>query len=154
MTALETLPACRFEVGESFRKDLSFDVDSIRRFAQMLGDTNPLHHDEALARTTRFGGLIASGPHYSALMMGAVAEFLTQRGAALGLDFTFRFHKAVYAGSTMVLTWRIVEIEPKPSLRGHIVKLVGELVASDGAVAVSATSTGVVMLYDALLATG
>ncbi|AFR20433.1 MaoC domain-containing protein [Burkholderia pseudomallei BPC006] len=74
---------------------------------------NPLHHDEALAETARFGGRIVSGTHYSARMMGMVATFapfLGERRAALGLglglEFEFGFRKALAAGDTVTMTWR------------------------------------------------
>jgi hypothetical protein len=93
------LPPCVFEVSETFRREITFDAGSIRDFATMSGDTNPLHHDEAYASTTRFSGLIASGGHCTALMMGAVADYMTKEGDALGLEFSFRFLKAVPAGA-------------------------------------------------------
>jgi acyl dehydratase len=154
MNADWTPPPCPFEIGETFQQSLIFDVESIRLFATMVGDTNPLHHDEDYARKTRFGGLIASGGHYSALMMGAVAKNLAMRSAGLGLEFTFQFRKAVHAGSIMKLEWRIVEIEPKASLNGHILTLEGKLIAPNGIVAVCATSKGVVMPLDRLQSSG
>ncbi len=145
-----SLPACAFEIGESFRRELVFDADSIRQFAAMCGDTNPLHHDEAYARTTRFGGLIASGGHYSALMMGAVADYMTKKSDALGLEFNFRFLKAVPAGSRLTLVWTVRGIEPKPRLHGHILSLEGELQGPDGTIYVSATSKGLAVSGDRL----
>lgn len=145
-----SLSPCVFEVGESFRRELVFDADSIRQFATMSGDTNPLHHDEAYARTTRFGGLIASGGHCSALMMGAVADYMTKKGDALGLEFNFRFLKAVPAGASLTLLWTVAGIEPKPRLKGHILSLEGELRGSDGAVFVSASSKGLAVAGDRL----
>ena len=139
------LPPCIFELGESFRRELSFDADSIRHFATMCGDTNPLHHDEAYARGTRFGGLIASGGHYSALMMGAVAEYLTSRGGSVGLEFSFAFKKAVPAGSRLMLTWTITEVTPKESLGGYLLRLEGVLSDSDGALHVRATCKALAM---------
>lgn len=73
-----------FAVGDSFSKTLVFDKESIRSFATVAGDTNPLHHDEEVAAASRFGGLIASGPHFTALMMGVVAQNVTRSGQALG----------------------------------------------------------------------
>ena len=40
---------------------LLYDVDKwhIQRFAEAIGDPNPLYQDEAAARKTRYGGIIA-----------------------------------------------------------------------------------------------
>ncbi|CAJ3558059.1 MaoC family dehydratase [Burkholderia pseudomallei] len=88
-------------------------MNAVRRFAALAGGMNPLHHDEALAETARFGGRIVSGTHYSARMMGMVATFapfLGERRAALGLglglEFEFGFRKALAAGDTVTMTWR------------------------------------------------
>ncbi|CAJ9574773.1 MaoC family dehydratase [Burkholderia pseudomallei] len=88
-------------------------MNAVRRFAALAGGMNPLHHDEALAETARFGGRIVSGTHYSARMMGMVATFATflgERRAALGLglglEFEFSFRKALAAGDTVTMTWR------------------------------------------------
>ncbi|CAJ4237667.1 acyl dehydratase MaoC [Burkholderia pseudomallei] len=105
--------SCRFD--ETVSKIVTFDMNAVRRFAALAGGMNPLHHDEALAETARFGGRIVSGTHYSARMMGMVATFapfLGERRAALGLglglefEFEFGFRKALAAGDTVTMTWR------------------------------------------------
>jgi acyl dehydratase len=146
------LPPCVFELSETFRREITFDAGSIRDFATMSGDTNPLHHDEAYASTTRFSGLIASGGHCTALMMGAVADYMTKKGDALGLEFNFRFLKAVAAGAELTLVWTVAAIEPKPRLHGHILLLEGELRGPDGTVFVSSTCKGLAIAGDRLTA--
>lgn len=101
--------SCR--VDETVSKIVTFDMNAVRRFAALAGGMNPLHHDEALAETARFGGRIVSGTHYSTRMMGMVATFapfLGERRAALGLglEFEFGFRKALAAGDTVTMTWR------------------------------------------------
>ena len=82
-------------VGERFARRAVFDAASIRRFAAMSDDENPLHRDDAAAAAGPFGRLIASGPHVSSLMMGLDATYLSRRFDALGLEFDFRFVKAI-----------------------------------------------------------
>src|SRR5207245_4800485 len=64
-------PACREEttsvleydnswLGKEFdRYSYSVSKEEIVAFAQSIGDTNPLYTDEAYAKTTPYGGLIA-----------------------------------------------------------------------------------------------
>ena len=130
-----TLP----RVGERFSRRVTFDGDSIRTFATLCGDHNPLHHDAAAAATGPFGTLIASGPHVVALMMGLDATSLSVRGNALGLGFEFRFDKAVREGTQLTLEWMITDITYKSSLAGYVVSVEGRAVDDEGIVYVSAT---------------
>ncbi|MBV9653552.1 MAG: MaoC family dehydratase [Acetobacteraceae bacterium] len=143
------MPDSRFRLGEQFTDQFTFTADSIRAFAASSGDSNPLHHDETFARTTRFGGLIAAAGHYTSLMMGVVARAITSRGPGVGLGFTFRFHRAVHAGETLHLVWTVTGIAPKASL-GHIIDMEGTLSRADGSVSVSATSKNVEMSAESM----
>ena len=131
-------------IGERFSRKVTFDADSIRSFATLCGDANPLHHDEAAAARGRFGTLIASGPQTAALMMGLNATYFCERFDALGLGFSFRFVKAVPAGSSLTLEWTIVRSEHKPALRGYIVSVDGRAVDDDGVVFVTASGENLI----------
>ena len=126
-------------VGDSFDKQVTFDAATISAFALSTGDTNPLHHDAAYAAKTRFGGIIASGSHVTALMMGMVAGYFADKGINVGLDFSFRFQAPVRAGDRITFRWTITSRMPKLSLKGDIVTLEGEAIRENGVVAVSST---------------
>lgn len=120
-----------FREGEGFTRTLIFTPDLVREFSTLGGDTNPLHHDEAYAKASRFGGLIASGGHCTAAMMGPLADFLTSRKDAVGLEFSFKFHRAVPATGDYKLHWEITNITYKPSLKGHLIKFTGSLMQGE-----------------------
>ena len=126
-------------VGESFSKEVQFDAPGIAEFARLCGDTNPLHHDAAYAARSRFGGIIASGPQVTSLMMAAIAAFFASRGPGVGLNFNFRLRSAVRAGEVVTVRWRITGVKEKRSLGGHVIALEGEAVRPDGTTAVAAT---------------
>lgn len=44
---------------EQYTEPFPIDAGMIRRFAEVIGDENPLYFDEAHARTTAFGGIVA-----------------------------------------------------------------------------------------------
>jgi 3-hydroxybutyryl-CoA dehydratase len=127
-------------VGDTFSKQVQFDGGSISSFALLTGDTNPLHHDAAYAAGTRFGGIIASGAHVTALLTGMVAGHFADKGLNVGLDFSFRFQAPVRLDDLVNMRWTMTGRMPKLSLKGDIVTLEGEAVRSDGIAAVSATA--------------
>ena len=133
------------EVGEAFSREVRFDAAGIAAFAAACGDTNPLHHDAAYAAASRFGGIIACGPHVTSLLMAMTAAHFARRGPGVGLGFAFRLRSAVRAGETVVMRWRVTGVTPKASLGGRIVHLEGEVVRPDGTAAVTATGETLAM---------
>jgi acyl dehydratase len=139
-----TPPEVCASVGEAFSRRVTFDAASIRDFATRTGDFNPLHHDDEAAARSPFGGLIVSGPHVAALLLGLTATHFSQRCAPLGLDFTVRFVRAIRAGTTLDLRWTLERLEPKGSLAGHLASLAGQ--ASDDERQVYVRATGLLLL--------
>ncbi len=126
-------------VGETFSKEVHFDTAGIAEFATLCGDINPLHHDAAYAAASRFGGIIASGPQVTSLLMAMIAAFFASRGPGVGLGFNFRLRSAVRANEVVTMRWRVTAVSAKRSLGGHVISLEGEAVRPDGTVAVAAT---------------
>jgi acyl dehydratase len=119
-------------VGDTFSRRHVFTAEDIADFAMRAGDLNPLHHDAEAAAKSRFGGLIASGPQTSALLMGLAAAHLSRDYDTAGLEFTFRFRRAVPAGMEATLAWEITAIEPNAKLRGKIVTCKGAITDAGG----------------------
>jgi acyl dehydratase len=130
--------------GERFHKSIRIDAASIRAFATLCGDMNPLHHDDGAAAAGPFGTLIASGPQLVSLMLGLDATHLSQAGLALGLGFDFKFVKAVPAGTTLTIEWTVARVEHKPSLAGYIVAVDGTMRDARGELYVSARGSNLV----------
>ena len=144
-------PQAKFQVGESVTQHLIFDEPAVRQFALLSGDSNPMHHDKTFAGNTRFGGLIASGAHSSAIMLGMVAAFMTERGASLGLEFSVKFRKAIPVDQPVRIEWIVEAIEPNPKLNGHIITLSGKLYNAQNEVAVEGHAKAASLPPDALL---
>jgi acyl dehydratase len=136
-------------VGERFTDTVHLNAESIRAFANSVGDSNPLHHDEVLAARSRFGRLIASGTHSASLLMALTASYFSRHAQPLGLEFKLHFHKAVCTGDTLELAWTVTRVQPKPSLGGDLVWLDGEARNQRGEVALAATATLLVTDRDA-----
>lgn len=137
-------PDAPFRIGEHVTRHVGFDAESIRRFATLSGDMNPLHHDERAAAAGPFGMLIVSGTQIAALMMGLDATFFSEHHEALGLGFEFRFEKAVPAGAELTLEWAVADATWKASLSGYIVTAEGRAVDDAGTVYVSAIGRNLV----------
>ncbi len=132
-------------IGESFEATLSLPPDSIRHFATLVDDRNPLHHDEAYARASRFGALIASGTQPTAHLMAMIATHFSRYAQPLGLEFGIRLTRAVKANDVITMRWQVIEAKWKASLRGDLVKLAGGALNQAGDTVMKATATIVVM---------
>ncbi len=125
-----------FRVGDTFGSTVTVTDDHLARGAELIGDFNPLHVDEAYARTTRFGGRVLHGVLTSALMSAPFGNLAA--GTALGyLEHNTRFLAPVRPGDTLSITWTVTAVEAKPRHGGGLVAAdctalnqAGELVAT------------------------
>jgi acyl dehydratase len=132
-------------IGESFSSTLALSVDSVKSFATLANDMNPLHHDDAYAAASRFGGLIASGTQPSAHFMALLATHYSTYAQPLGLEFDIKLKKAVYANDTLTITWHVRDAWWKPSLNGDLAQLDGNVVNQHGETVLLGTATILVM---------
>lgn len=132
-------------IGETCSSTLALPAESIKSFATLVNDLNPLHHDDAYAAQSRFGGLIASGTQPTAHFMALLATHFSQSRQPLGLEFDIKLKRAVHAGDTLTLSWRVTAAYWKPSLNGDLATLDGEAVNQRGEVALLGRATILVM---------
>lgn len=136
------------EAGQRFSSSVQLAPDTVSSFAKAAGDYNPIHHDTDYSKTTRFKRPIASGTQTGALLMGATATHFSRHGAMLGLEFTFRFKRPVYADEAVDVEWLIVRVTDSERLQGHLIDLRGRLKKENGETAVGAK--GRVLLVEEL----
>lgn len=109
------------DVGFKFAEPLRLSVEQISTFAELSGDFNPLHHDEEIAKASRFGGIIASGPHSSSLFMASYATHLAPGYLVMGMEFGVQFIAPLRQDTGYKIYWTVTEVIPKPKLNGYIV---------------------------------
>ncbi|OKO83626.1 MaoC family dehydratase [Bradyrhizobium sp. AS23.2] len=118
------------EVGDRTEQELLLDVATIRAGAHLVGDFNPLHHDETVAASSRFGGIIASGAHTSALLAGLATRGFGKKSAddrgGVGVDYSVQFLAPALAGRTFRMEWSVATLERRKS--GTIGRLEGKIV--------------------------
>jgi acyl dehydratase len=140
-----TAPARVVRIGETFGSTLALSPETVKSFATLVNDLNPLHHDDAYAAQSRFGGLIASGTQPTAYFMALLATHFSQYAQPLGLEFDIKLKRAAHARDVLTFEWRVVEAHWKASLNGDLVKLEGTAVNQNGETLVVGRSTILVM---------
>ena len=129
-----------FKVGDVVESGArTITKDEILAFARDF-DPQPFHTDEAAARQTMYGSLIASGWHSGSLMMRLFYDSLFREVASLGspgID-ELRWLKPVRPGDTLTLRSTVLELIPSRSKpdRG-LVRMHCELRNQDGEVVMS-----------------
>ncbi len=143
MTCVESVRlSAGIRVGDRFSKATAFTSDSIREFATLVGDTNPLHHDDNAA--AEFGGVIASGIHTFSAVFAAVLDFLPKENRNIGLEASVKMLRPVRAGDAVRIEWEVDDILDTPKLRGWIITMNGRLVRQDDVVAMTAISKSLI----------
>ncbi len=133
------------KIGETCTATLALTPASVKSFATLVNDLNPLHHDDAYAATSRFGGLIASGTQPSAHFMALLATHFSQYAQPLGLEFDIKLKRAALADDVLTFSWRVEEAWWKASLNGDLVKLSGSAVNQRDETLILGTATILVM---------
>jgi acyl dehydratase len=128
------------DVGYRFERSVCWSKSDVENFATSVGDSNPLHHDEAFAASSRFGGLIASGAQTVAHLMALCASAPLGGRSGVGLEFNFRLVGPARPDDDILLSWHVTAVEESERPNGTIVTLAGDARGSDGRAIVTATA--------------
>lgn len=133
-------------LGETFGKTVRFSAQDIAAFAAACQDSNPLHRDESEAGQSRFGEVIASGPHTASMLMGLAASHFSRRNDGVKrqmvcLNFNFAYKAPVYADEDITLHWLVSSVEWNRKLDGYVVMVDGAASTQRSGVAVISRGT-------------
>lgn len=119
--------------GDKAFRVTTISDDMIRAFANLTGDTNPVHLDEAYAAGTRFGRRIAHGMIAAGLISATLANDLPGPGT-IYLSQTLQFKAPVYPGDTITTMVEVKSARPdKPIVTlGTVCKNQDEVVVLEG----------------------
>ena len=117
---------------------------SIRRFADAVGDPNPLYRDPDAARDAGYGGVIAPPTYLRALMPDpALPPYPRPYAEVLDGGSAWRYFRPVQAGQRISVTWKLADAKEREGRLGPMVIATTELAyrAEDGALAATQRST-------------
>ncbi|MDR2503157.1 MAG: MaoC family dehydratase [Deltaproteobacteria bacterium] len=113
---------------DSISKNITADV--VAKFADVSNDHNPLHLDEAFAKTTRFGQRIAHGMIGAGLISAVHGTLIPGQGAVY-MTQSLKFRAPVFYGDTLTAWAEVKEkIEDKKRvvMKNWVVNQKGETV--------------------------
>ena len=99
------------QTGDTASRTTPITDEMIRLFADLTGDTNPVHLDDAYAAGTRFGRRVAHGMIAAGLISAALANDLPGPGTVY-LSQTLQFKAPVYPGDTITTTVEVKAVRP------------------------------------------
>jgi acyl dehydratase len=117
-------------VGQTATRTLTLTAGHVRTFAELTGDYNPLHFDEAFAAGTRFGRLVVQGGLTTGLLHALVAMDLPGPGTVF-LSQDWKFTAPVYIGDTITAQAEVLSVhaaKPVTQLRFTVRRQDGETV--------------------------
>jgi 3-hydroxybutyryl-CoA dehydratase len=95
--------------GEKASRTCTISDEMIRGFAELTGDTNPVHLDDAFAAGTQFGRRIAHGMIAAGMISATLANDLPGPGTVY-LGQSLKFRQPVYPGDTITATVEILSV--------------------------------------------
>ncbi len=120
-------------VGQHASRSLTLTAQHVKTFAELTGDYNPLHFDEAFASRTKFGRLVVQGGLTTGLLHALVAMDMPGPGTVF-LSQNWKFTAPVYIGDTITATAEVLSVhatKPVSQLAIRVITQTGAL-ALDG----------------------
>ncbi len=127
---------------------ITYDVEkgAVIKFAQAIGDSNPLFQDEKAARSGPYGGLIAPPTFLRSLAAGAAkSEFPRPFPNNLDGGSEYEFFQPIRVGDRITVTRAIVELNERQGRLGTMLFTVSETryVNQLGQLAATQRTTGI-----------
>ena len=119
-------------VGQTAELRKTVTESDIAMFAEVTGDTNPVHMDEEFARSTMFKGRIAHGMLSAGFISAVLGAHMPGPGA-IYVSQTMKFKAPVRIGDTVTTRCTVTKInKERRRVTLDTVCLVGDKVVVDG----------------------
>ena len=97
--------------GATASRTMTVSDEMIRAFAELTGDTNPVHLDDGYAAGTQFGRRIAHGMIAAGMISATLANDLPGPGTVY-LGQSLKFKMPVFPGDTITATVEVLTVRP------------------------------------------
>jgi acyl dehydratase len=117
-------------VGQRAQRSLTLTSKHVATFADLTGDYNPLHFDEAFVARTKFGRLVVQGGLTTGLLHALVAMDMPGPGTVF-LSQNWKFTAPVYIDDTITATAEVLSVhasKPVTQLAIRVTRQTGEVV--------------------------
>jgi acyl dehydratase len=104
---------------------------AIRKFAEAIGDSNPLYYDEAYAAATAYGRIIAPPTFSRTFRSDPIPGLkLPAQGLVHG-EQEFTYNKPIFAGDVIAVKNRLVDVYEKEGRSGKMIFVVMEQIGTN-----------------------
>jgi acyl dehydratase len=117
-------------VGQRAERRLTLTAQHVKTFAELTGDYNPLHFDEAFVSKTKFGRLVVQGGLTTGLLHALVAMDMPGPGTVF-LSQNWKFTAPVYIDDTITASAEVLSVhatKPVTQLSVRVTRQTGEVV--------------------------
>jgi acyl dehydratase len=117
-------------VGQRAERSLTLTAAHVKTFAELSGDYNPLHFDEAFVSRTKFGRLVVQGGLTTGLLHALVAMDMPGPGTVF-LSQNWKFTAPVFVDDTITASADVVSVhatKPVTQLAVRVTRQSGEVV--------------------------
>jgi acyl dehydratase len=117
-------------VGQRAERSLTLTAAHVKTFAELSGDYNPLHFDEAFVSRTKFGRLVVQGGLTTGLLHALVAMDMPGPGTVF-LSQNWKFTAPVYVDDTITASAEVLSMhatKPVTQLAVRVTRQTGEVV--------------------------
>jgi len=117
-------------VGQKAARSLTLTEEHVRKYAEITGDYNPLHFDEAFASKTKFKRLVVQGGLTTGILNALVATDMPGPGTVF-MSQNWKVTAPVYIGDTITGEAEVLSVhasKPVTQLKITVTRQTGETV--------------------------
>ena len=104
------------------------EQDAVRKFAEAIGDPNPLYVDEATARRSRYGGLLAPPTFPRVLEYGKIEGIGSPGQGFIHGEHRIRYERPLFVGEEILCHVEVKDYYEKEGREGTLGFLIFECV--------------------------
>ena len=102
----------KLKLNDFFSYEFSISKDNVQKFAELSGDTNPIHLDEEYAKKTIFKSPIIHGYLGSSVFSKVLGTMFPGEGT-IYLSQNLKFHLPMYTDKIYISEFLVTNIEPE-----------------------------------------